>query len=114
VSEFLERNYPDKKNYILVTDLSNLYVPFRYSSVNCHFINTNKEDFLGQLRRKTYKKALVVQKFHLTDDRESLNSYVDNTYKMKKVYEEQMHSGEYLRISELLIDDQVDGSSGTR
>ncbi len=106
VSEFLERNYPDKKNYILVTDLSNLYVPFRYSSVNCHFINTNKEDFLGQLRRKTYEKAIIVQKFRLTDDNATLNNSIDESFKMKKVYETQMHSGEYLRISELRIEDQ--------
>jgi hypothetical protein len=101
VREFLEKNSPDKSRYVLVSDLSNFYTPFRYSAINCHYLNSNRKDLESQLLQKRYQKILVVQKLNAKTDMPLPGSILKGDLNLNPVFETQLTPGKTLRISEL-------------
>ena len=101
VKQFLEREFPQKHDYYLITDLSNLYTPFRYSAIHTGFARANPEDMLAQLSRRTYSFALVIQKISASDNLPVPESRLGPEFELETIYESQLHVAEFIRISRL-------------
>ncbi len=104
IKQLLEKEFPDKAGYFLITDLANLYTPFRYSAVYTHYAQANRHDVMAQLQRRTYRQALVIQKISLGNHKPVAGSFLDESFKLEKLHEIQLHAGEYIRVSRLLSD----------
>jgi hypothetical protein len=99
VRDFLEREYPDKSRYIIISDLSNLYVPLSYSAILPGYLHANIERFKIGLEKKTWQLLLVVQKIDYAGNKPAEGSIVDEKISLEPVFEEQLHAGQMLRIS---------------
>ncbi|MFZ5951551.1 MAG: hypothetical protein ACOYXC_12655 [Candidatus Rifleibacteriota bacterium] len=101
VKQYLDRNFPAKDEYFLISDLANLYVPFRFSALYTGYARSNPEDILAQLQRRTYRHALVIQKINLNDGKPEENSNLGEHFRLETLYENQLHAGVFIRISRL-------------
>ncbi len=101
VKQYLDRNFPARDEYFLISDLANLYVPFGFSAIYTGYARSNPEDIMAQLQRRTYRHALVIQKINLNDGKPEENSYLGENFKLETLYENQLHAGAFIRISRL-------------
>jgi hypothetical protein len=60
VNSYLEEHYP-KKDVLLIANLSNFYLPHRWSSVTIDFANKNHQHILDIFRRKMFAEILFLQ-----------------------------------------------------
>lgn len=108
VQGFLERNYPDKSDYFIISDLANLYTPFRYSALYTGYAAAKPYEIKAQLERRTYRFALVIQKINISNGKPVAASELGRQFPLKKLYETQLNASEFIRISRL---DSVMGKS---
>lgn len=101
VHDFLERNYPNKSDYFIISDLANLYVPFRYSVLYTGYAAANPNELKAQLEQRTYSFALVVQKINRSNGKPVAASDLSKRFPLKTLYETQLNAAEFIRISRL-------------
>ncbi|MBU1105957.1 MAG: glycosyltransferase family 39 protein [Candidatus Riflebacteria bacterium] len=97
--EFLQQNYPNKKDYILVADLSNLYVPFNYSTVTPSWLAVNADETARSLKKRTWQRLLVLQKINIATNLPVHGSEVPARFTLNTLYESQLNTDKLLRIS---------------
>ncbi|MDD3146479.1 MAG: glycosyltransferase family 39 protein [Candidatus Riflebacteria bacterium] len=99
VREFLQREYPDKKDYIVVTEQSNALVPLRYNSFSVGHLNANLESVKRDLKNRTWRYLLLVQKIETESGKAIENSGVSADLVLETLYESQLSVNRILRIS---------------
>ena len=99
VREFLQHNYPNKKGYILVADLSNLYVPFNYSTVTPAWLTANADEAARSLEKRTWQNLLVLQKINIATNNPVPGSEIPARFTLTTLYESQLNTEKLLRIS---------------
>lgn len=99
VREFLQQHYPNPKGYILVADLSNLYVPFNYSSVTPAWVAASSDEVARSLEKRTWQHLLVIQKINIATNTPAPGSEMPARFALKTLYESQLNSEKMLRIS---------------
>lgn len=99
VREFLQRQYPDKKDYIVVTEQSNALVPLRYNSFSVGHLNANLETVKRDLKNRTWRYLLLVQKIETESGKAIENSGVSADLALETLYESQLSVNRILRIS---------------
>jgi hypothetical protein len=110
VHDFLERNYPNKRDYFIISDLANLYVPFRYSAIYTGYAVANPNEVKAQLDQRTYSFALVVQKINRGNSEPVPASELGKRFPLKTLYETQLNAAEFIRISRIdsILDNYFD------
>ena len=99
VREFLQQHYPHLKGYILVSDLSNLYVPFGYSAVSPEWVSNNMDEVARSLDRGTWQRLLVVQKMNIASRQPVAGSEMPPRFALKPLYHSQLSPEKLIRIS---------------
>lgn len=99
VREFLQQNYPNPKGYILVADLSNLYLPFGYSSVTPSWVELNSDETAQSLEKGTWQHLLVVQKINIASNVPLPGSEMPACFALKTLYQSQLSPDKLIRIS---------------
>jgi len=99
VKRFVEKEYPDK-DVLMVTDLSNLYVPFRFSAIRIGRANSQPEFILRKVDRKLKTELIAVQRIQYKDGEPQAQTKLDaDKYQLETLYETQYNGGHKLRIS---------------
>ncbi|KAF1079345.1 MAG: hypothetical protein GQF41_4349 [Candidatus Rifleibacterium amylolyticum] len=99
VREFLHQYYPNQKGYILVSDISNLYLPFRYSSVSPSWVELNSDEVARSLEKGTWQRLLVVQKINIATGQPVAGSEMPARFTLKPLYHSQLSPEKLIRIS---------------
>ncbi len=99
VREFLHREFPDKEDYIVVTEQSNALVPLRYNSFTIGHLNANLETIKRDLKNRTWRYLLLVQKIETDSGKAIENSSVSADLNLETLYESQLSVNRILRIS---------------
>ncbi|PKL42592.1 MAG: hypothetical protein CVV41_13670 [Candidatus Riflebacteria bacterium HGW-Riflebacteria-1] len=99
VREFLQQHYPNPKGYILAADLSNLYVPFNYSSVTPAWVAASSDEVARSLEKRTWQHLLVIQKINIANNMPAPGSEMPPRFALKTLYESQLNPEKMLRIS---------------
>ena len=99
VREFLERNFPDRKDYIVVTEQSNAMTPLRYNTFTIGHLNASADQVKQDLKNRTWRYLIVVQKIETDTGRCVDNSEVNSDFALETLYESQLSINRKLRIS---------------
>lgn len=99
VREFLERNFPDRKDYIVVTEQSNAMTPLRYNTFTIGHLNACADQIKQDLKNRTWRYLIVVQKIEADTGRCVDNSEVNPGFVLETLYESQLSINRKLRIS---------------
>lgn len=103
VRNFLEKEFPDKNSYFIISDLANLYVPLEYNAVYVGHAKANPGKIFAQLRKRAYENIIVVQKINLATRKPVSGSELGPRFKLEAIYETQLKIGEYIRISRIIF-----------
>ncbi|HNX76747.1 MAG TPA: hypothetical protein PLM07_01415 [Candidatus Rifleibacterium sp.] len=99
VREFLQREFPYKKDYIVVSEQSNALVPLRYNSFTVAHLNANLDSVRRDLQNRTWRFLLIVQKIETDSGQAVENSAVSTDLHLETLYESQLSVNRILRIS---------------
>lgn len=100
VRGFLDREHPEK-DYLLLSDLSNLYVPFRMSAISIGRANGDPIDVLRKLDRGLVQTVYAVQRVSFVDDQIQEQTKLDERLSLETVFETQHNGTQRLRISKV-------------
>ncbi len=99
VREFLARNFPDRKDYIVVTEQSNAMAPLRYNTFTIGHLKAFPNQIRQDLKNRTWRYLIVVQKIETDTGRCVENSEVGSDFALETLYESQLSINRKLRIS---------------
>ncbi len=97
--EYLSENLPNKKDYILITNRENMYVPLKYNAISFDFFRRNIRKVKGFLDNRTYSYIIVAQLVDKKTNKAMDFCSVPDSLKMTVLYETQIRADQYLRIS---------------
>ncbi|MFZ2960671.1 MAG: glycosyltransferase family 39 protein [Candidatus Ozemobacteraceae bacterium] len=98
VRRFLDYSFP-RKDVVVISDLSNLYIPFRWSAVGNAYANASVNDLLTNLKNGLFQNFITVQRIGYADGKPSLGTFLDPKFELETLYETQYSAEEMLRIS---------------
>lgn len=114
VKRFVEKEYPDK-DVLMITDLSNLYVPFRFSAIRVGRANRQPEFILRKVDRKLKSDMIAVQRIQYKDGAPQPQTKLDpEKYELETLYETQYNGGHKLRISRVTPAEGVELNKRTK
>lgn len=99
VREFLERHFPDRKDYIVVTEQSNAMTPLRYNTFTIGHLNSSVDQIKQDLKNRTWRYLIVIQKIAIDTGRFVENSEINQDFALETLYESQLSVNRKLRIS---------------
>ena len=102
--EYLKEYLPNKNEYILVADRSNLYVPLKYNSISFDYLNDRFNTVSNNFYNRTYSYLIVAQLIKKDTNQPIPGCRVPKELKLKTLYETQIMVDQYLRISECYFD----------
>ncbi len=102
--EYLKEYLPNKNEYILVADRSNLYVPLKYNSISFDYLNDRFNTVSNNFYNRTYSYLIVAQLIKKDTNMPIPGCRVPKELKLKTLYETQIMVDQYLRISECYFD----------
>ncbi len=108
--EFLSKNFPNKNDYIVVANRSNLYVPLKYSSINFEYLRNNLLSIKNDLSNKTYRYLLLIQTINKLRNKPINECIAPNELELECLYETQIRADQFLRISKCVLDLNKDNS----
>jgi len=97
--DWLEREHPEKKHYIIVSDLANLYIPLNYSAVNHSGLEKNSEKILKALQKGTWQYLIIIQKIDIKTGLPLDGSDLKIAVDAKVVFQTQLNIDQMLRFS---------------
>ncbi len=97
VRSFLQQNYPDK-DVLIISDLSNLYTPFRYSAISFGRANGNPSEFLRQTIRGLKQDLIAVQRVPYNKTEPDEGHRLNKDFVTETLYKTQYNAGKALRI----------------
>ncbi|MBQ2591647.1 MAG: hypothetical protein II567_00020, partial [Candidatus Riflebacteria bacterium] len=100
-NSFLEKNYPQKSQYILIHYKSNLYTPFGYNSVGYNYYNKPEinhviKEYFSQNQSKFY---LAFQMLDIKTKKPSQNSVIPDELASDNIFETAINNAYILRVS---------------
>jgi len=99
VREFLQREFPDFKDYIVVSEQANALAPLRYNTFTVRHLNANIDSVKRDLRNRTWRYLLVIQKIETSSGTAIENSAVSSEFALETIYESQLAVNRIIRIS---------------
>lgn len=99
VREYLQAHHPARKDYIVVSELSNAYTPLRYSSVTVAHLNENHVRIMQDLKNRTWQYLLIIQKVDTATGLPLADSRVEGSMNLETLYESQLSAERIVRIS---------------
>lgn len=102
--EYLKEYLPNKNEYILVADRSNLYVPLKYNSISFDYLNDRFNVVSNNFYNRTYSYLIVAQLIKKDTNEPISTCRVPKELNLKTLYETQIMVNQYLRISECYFD----------
>jgi hypothetical protein len=107
VRRFIDKTYPDK-DVLVISDLSNLYVPFRYSAVRVSRAKGAPEFILRKGDKKLKQEIVVVQRVRYADDKPQEQTDLGDKFETETLYETMYNAGMKLRVSRVTPAEGVD------
>lgn len=101
VRRFLLKAYP-QRDVVVISDISNCYVPLRYSAVYPHHANTRSGDLLGNLTAGLFRDIVVIQRVAYGSNLVAPETAVNAEYKLQTLFQSQLSGEHALRISRVL------------
>lgn len=99
VRTFLAENYPNKKDYIVVAPISNIYVPLNYNAFSMKHLSKEFNQVMQDLRNKTWSYLIVVQKITTSTKEVEKDSQVPEDLILEPLFESQVSVDCFVRIS---------------
>jgi len=99
VRTFLAEKFPNKKDYILVAPISNIYVPLNYNAFSMKHLNKELNQVMQDLRNKTWSYLIVVQKITTSTKEVEKDSQVPEDLILEPLFESQVSVDCFVRIS---------------
>lgn len=96
---YLEAHHAQKADYILVTPLSNLYVPLNYNVINFNYFNANHEQVLKDLRHKTWTHLIFMQRISISNQAPEAESQIQRPLVLETLHQTQISADSFLQIS---------------
>ncbi len=101
---YLDCYFPDKYNYILLTDNSSLFVPLNYSALGYEDCNRNEEKIISLFKDHTYKYFIEIKKIDMNNDNNNSPKFsLQEKFKEEILHEVQFIDGKLLRFSKLTL-----------
>ncbi len=97
--EYLSSYLPDKKDYLLIVNRENMYVPLKYNAFSFDYMRNNMDYIKGFLKNKTYTYIILVQKINRINNKPIDKCIVPNSLNMTLLYETQITAEQFLRVS---------------
>ena len=97
--KYIEANYPNKKDYIIITDKPNFYVPFGYSSVSYKAYNNAFKNIVMDCFRNKYCSFLLVIQILKEDMTPFKGQEKLEGFEYETIFETCFIKGTYYRIS---------------
>ena len=97
--EYLSSYLPDKKDYILIVNRENMYVPLKYNAFSFEYFRNNYDYIKSFLNNRTYTYIIIVQKINKLKDKPIDKCVVPNSLNMTLLYETQITAEQFLRVS---------------
>ncbi len=97
---FLEREFP-AHDVVVISESANLFVPFRWSSLNFFQFAENVEELKRNLHCGLFQGLIVLQKLGISDDKPSADTIVPEGFAVETLYKTQLTGDQYLRIGRL-------------
>lgn len=99
VRTFLAEKFPNKKDYIVVAPISNIYVPLNYNAFSMKYLNKELNQVMQDLRNKTWSYLLVVQKITTSTGEVEKDSQVPEDMILEPLFESQVSVDCFVRVS---------------
>jgi hypothetical protein len=99
VSQFLFKKYPKADRVIVLSDLANLYVPFRYSAIYTGNARKNPEMVENLLNGHKFLHVIAVQKIRRDNGEVATQSVLPDNYQLHTLFEAELSAKEFVRIS---------------
>ncbi len=110
VMHFLDNRYPRRK-VLIIDERSHPYTIQRYSSMNFFFARDNMPQLLERLRQHMFRDILVLQNVSLNNDRPLQEYELPESLPLETLYREQLDPNTYLRISRIVMPDELPGKT---
>lgn len=98
IREYLEIHYPNKKEYLLVTPVANLYVPLNYSVVSPTYFNANYELIKDKINNGYWHNIILVQKLNKETEEIYSESQIKKIVKLQKLCDINQINDNIIRI----------------
>ena len=98
IRTFLNSHYP-QKDVLLISDLSNLYVPLRWSSVGNSHANATADGLLLNLKNGLFQDIIAIQRIVYSTGLPSAGTTLNPKFDLETIFETQHSPEEMLRLS---------------
>jgi hypothetical protein len=95
-------NKADDRNILIIAERACQFTALGYGAINFSSANTNKEYLLYEYDRHLYSKIVTLQEIEYESQKPTKVTELDPDFKLKTLYEIQISSTEFLRISEVI------------
>ena len=96
--------HPNKADYILLLNSSNIFVPFKYSAIKYQDFENNKKLIETFLKNKTYKYLIRIQNIDLINKEKNMPFSLPSEFKEEIIYEVQIMRGMLLRLTKITLE----------
>lgn len=93
------------KNILTISERPGQFTALGYGAVNFSYANKNSTKTINEVTRHLYSKIIVFQEIKYQDQTPTKETALHQDYKLNSLYEIQITATEFLRISEVRIDD---------
>ena len=98
VRKFIEKQNLKKDNLLLISELANLYVPLRYSSLYNGYARIHPYLIENIQNNKDYSNIIVIEKIERKTGKASKETKLNDIFQLKAIYEKKFSSKHNLRF----------------
>lgn len=102
VRKFIENQNLKKDNILLITELANLYVPLRYSSLYNGYARIHPHLIENLQKKKDYKNIIVIEKITRKTGEATKETKLSDIFKLKTIDETKFSSKHSLRFYQFI------------
>ncbi|MGM0600331.1 MAG: hypothetical protein ACQETH_11015, partial [Candidatus Rifleibacteriota bacterium] len=102
VREFISKHSYKKSNTLLISELANLYVPLRYSSLYNGYARIHPHLIEKLQTNKDYKRIIVIEKIERKSGKATKETKLKDIFKLKPLYETKFSTKHNLRFYQFI------------
>lgn len=96
---YLQAHHGQKADYILVSPLSNLYVPLNYNAISFNYFNANRQQVIKDLKHKTWTHLIFLQRISISNEAPEADSQITEPLVLETLHQTQISADSFLQIS---------------